>query len=895
MHAEAQSFAEIMESDKYIIVPFFQRKYVWEKKNWEDLLDNLRHEGNSHFLGSTIFKHSTNSHGKLIWSVIDGQQRLTTLSILFDACCKCLVKCNEQNQEYDHIRKQFLFHYEDGALALKFKHSRADRGAYEKVICGQTQYELFDQKQTPRIIECAEFFANELAMHPDDAKKFYDILTRHDYKILVNILLESGDKEQAIFDTINSAGVRLTAADTIKNLLFQRMIDLAGESGRSEIEQMHDEFWDAIFNREYQEYWYRIHSQGRINRSTLEMFLHNVAVVEGFYDPNKHSTSDLSECYKDFISKLALHELKEFVKKVAKYANCYRKFFWDEDVDHPYQYSFNDVHGKILNVLRELDTSTFDPLILKLVYENPPSADGIMADNLRQALERIVQYVLLHVVCGESTKNFNKECAMAISGDKPLDEYLQEKVAVGKISNGMVRLGLRSVKNRVARCILFWLELKWLAQHNVVVEKLVFNPKKLTLEHMMPQRWEEKWPVTQPSAVNPETGDNIAGLEAEQARAAAVYEIGNMTLLNNKLNSEISNDSIYDKIEGHNGNLGVAALAQMHYTLDVVNDIKDNDYLWNEKMIRDRTNELTEEFLATWGAGEAQHAESAEASHMASSSAASHEILSQSNDVAGISQTLAMPEPALPDTQLKIGKIAKTIFPVLFAENKITDEDIEFLTSDAGHLCFKTTGKVLKETSGDIDADAKDAHGKKRFYSNIVLSYSGKQYLLTREWFEKGKAPLMAWITNHGVSQDHVLALCMPKTATSKVLDKYDADMQSLMADLRAGKIKAKMSEGRFAMEEDRYDKVAAGKVDREWVLLTRGQLKRSVGIKTVRLYKFDGTLKPKVYMRWEVVSVGLEGEDSNGDSCECDVVNVPDGFKPESIVIHLGKKLDEV
>ena len=109
-----------------------------------------------------------------------------------------------------------------------------------------------------------------------------------------------------------------------------------------------------------------------------------------------------------------------------------------------------------------------------------------------------------------------------------------------------------------------------------------------------------------------------------------------------------------------------------------------------------------------------------------------------------------------------------------------------------------------------------------------------------------------------------------------------------LVNDLNAGKIRAKIAEGRFVMEEDRYDRVEAGKEDREWVLLSRGQLKRSVGIKTVRLYRFDGTLKPKKYMRWEVTSVNLDSAD--GD--ECDATRIPPGFWPETIVIHLGKRL---
>ena len=895
MKAEAQSFASIM-ANKYIEVPFFQREYVWEEKNWRDLIDNLLDVDDTHFLGSVILKLRGTRDGVAEWSIIDGQQRLTTLSLLFDICCKVLQQIN--HEFYEEKRKEMLFiktqapNGQGMALVPKLRHSETDRGAFETCVLGHSSHPL----RSKGVLECHEWFKNHFVQNEadaiEDARRIFNLLTDWQRPILVGIELHESDNEQSIFDTINSAGVRLTAADTIKNHLFQRLLDLSGNEHVDEVVGVYEQFWKMTFSdsSETLNYWSSEFSQGRINRTAQEILLHCVAVVEGFYDPNRHSTNELATCYKEHIDNIdSASVLRDFAENIACYAKRYRDFFGS--VADGYLYQFNDVCGKTLNILRSCDTSTFDPLILKLLTDHPPAEDGTISEELRKGLDAIAQYVLLHVVCGESTKNFNKECSMAIAGTKTLAEHLVEKVSEGRISDEGVRSGLKRMKhNTIARCILFWLELKRRSHQFSDINAL--HDTTMSLEHIMPQKWMEFWPVSMPPVVDAETGVVLNRPDVAELRKCAVYEIGNMALVNQKLNTSIRNRAIREKVLGNGPRKPGLGASDMLYTKDVVGLVTGNNFLWNEKTIRDRTNKLTEEFLETWGAGEVQHVESAETLHAVSSPAVSPEILPQSNDVAGTSQMLAMPESALSDTQLKIGKIAKTIFPVLFAENKITDEDIEFLTSDAGHLCFKTTGKVLKETSGDIDADAKDAHGKKRFYSNIVLSYGGKQYLLTREWFEKGKAPLMAWITNHGVSQDHVLALCMPKTATSKVLDKYDADMQSLMADLRAGKIKAKMSEGRFAMEEDRYDKVAAGKVDREWVLLTRGQLKRSVGIKTVRLYKFDGTLKPKVYMRWEVVSVGLEGEDSNGDSCECDVVNVPDGFKPESIVIHLGKRI---
>ena len=116
----------------------------------------------------------------------------------------------------------------------------------------------------------------------------------------------------------------------------------------------------------------------------------------------------------------------------------------------------------------------------------------------------------------------------------------------------------------------------------------------------------------------------------------------------------------------------------------------------------------------------------------------------------------------------------------------------------------------------------------------------------------------------------------------------YKMEIMQMINDLNSGKIRGKLSEGRFAMEDYRYDKVAEGMKDREWLLLSRGNLKRSIGIKTVRLYRDDGTMKPKIYMRWEVKAVKLVDANEN----ECDATNVPPGFWPENILIRLGKRL---
>lgn len=141
MKAKEKPFSFI-SVQQFIEIPFFQRGYVWQESNWEELLDNLLDKNNSHFLGSIIMKSLPPQAGEISrYSLIDGQQRLTTLSILTKACYERLIQIQgldeETLQSIEANRKSHLLckvktrpvQYE-----LKIRHSNVDRPFFEKVI-----------------------------------------------------------------------------------------------------------------------------------------------------------------------------------------------------------------------------------------------------------------------------------------------------------------------------------------------------------------------------------------------------------------------------------------------------------------------------------------------------------------------------------------------------------------------------------------------------------------------------------------------------------------------------------------------------------------------------------------------------------------------------------------
>ena len=136
MKAEVQSFFGIVGSTgsaRVLKIPFFQREYVWNEENWDPLLDDLLDTENDHFLGSIIIKPEPEGFGPRIWNVIDGQQRLTTLSVLLKVCGEKILSepgLSEGRKNYysKKVADALFVSTEDGEL-IKISHSKIDRGA----------------------------------------------------------------------------------------------------------------------------------------------------------------------------------------------------------------------------------------------------------------------------------------------------------------------------------------------------------------------------------------------------------------------------------------------------------------------------------------------------------------------------------------------------------------------------------------------------------------------------------------------------------------------------------------------------------------------------------------------------------------------------------------------
>jgi len=597
MKAEAMSLT-FLGNEGVVKIPFFQRGYVWDKRNWDDLIEDLYDKTKNPFLGSLILKQLEKQTGKTKEVlVIDGQQRLTTLSILLKALYDSFAddvkqNCKSSISSYLYYKKQQT----DKELHIKINHSQLDSQYYDKVINSKISQEELDKivvaddsnKITSRdnkILQCYKFFIEQLKLKKADEKEWlFNSLLDTENKILVIIDLSESDDEQAIFDTINSAGVRLSGADIIKNALFQRALDLMEK--QDDVLKLYKDNWDSIFSCDDDSklFWDTPRSTGRLMRDNIEILLHSIAVIKNFFDPDKHTLSDLSKLYKDYISSLDKTSLVHFINEISDYAKLYRENIMSFDRSSLFSYENN--HQRLFHILDVCEISTFHPFILLLFYKFKDNEE-----ELNKKFLLLEKYIIRRMITKKETKSYNKTCKDFIKDYSLIDTKAIE------IDNIDVLSSLENITNKNASLLLFWIELyRRHIDTKQSIKELKYN---YSLEHIMPQKWEEYW-----SAITVYDNNSQAIQNKEQAKSTrlkAIYSIGNMTLLNSRLNTSLRNYQFNKKIEGEGKKKGIRNYSELSITKDdIVTPYEKGNITWDERNIFKRTKDLGKEILNIW-------------------------------------------------------------------------------------------------------------------------------------------------------------------------------------------------------------------------------------------------------------------------------------------------------
>jgi len=752
-----------ISGNKRFVIPFFQRKYVWNNENWEDLWEALMSDDETNFLGSLILKDNGNKDDINEFSVIDGQQRLTTLSILIRAINDGFLNCNGTDPTVlDEDVKKSLFNIsekwidgpdgkpiKDTSYSIKLINSNFDKKYYDDVINGlhkadYTNYIPYDENN-PRVISCYAYFMDKIitAVNNNEHSKLQGNLINKlkvdGRKSLVVITIGENDHEQEIFDTINSAGVRLTSSDIIKNNLFNALVSLykanplTKDKALDKTKDIYDKTWletfekdESIVNR-----WLSKTSKGRRERTYLELFLQSYAIIKKIYNPTEkgQKLEKLSDYYKQHVKEFALNDTIDFINNICEYAVLYKQYFIElkEDIllhglkfkDEELSDDENEIKH-IIQMIAFMETNTFDAYILSIIH------DGV---DIQKKLKELETYIMRNYISQQNTdKNYNKESFEIMFNPEHDIKYFLD---TNGLNDSKMLDSIKNIKNDPAKLVLMWAEMYMTFEANSDNDLIKAVKDSYQLEHVLPQNSkEDKWPVdylTVDDAGNELSDDakernhNEALFEQNQIK----YEIGNMTLLTSKKNAEFQNESFENKKNGYKNKRNKFIEGYKKCSKLMITSYVNEADVWDKEAIDERTNIIYDYIVnKLWPVDKSIFTNTI-------SKTVSNDF--DINDESTFSN-------------IKVGKLAYNLISDLMSKNKLTDDEIQkLITKEYCRTNFKQiVYPILAYNKTDNMGDSDHI----RYYKDPV-QYHDCTYFISHEWFENSRSDLVNWYKQH--------------------------------------------------------------------------------------------------------------------------------------------------
>ena len=572
MDAGTKQLADILNGNRILEVPYYQRSYVWKEDQWSRFISDMEYitsTGQDYFLGSIILKQQPTGISQFdLQSIIDGQQRFTTFALFFKSLCL-------KTDDMETFDSKFTVRDRKAkARLLAIRHSINDRKDFEALM-GLDEDVPYSCEVRSNIIDCYNFFQENI--NPE--KLDVDVLLNH--VIFIGISLQQGEDEQVIFDTINSLGVRLTTGELLKNYFFT-------ESTREEYEEL----WMPIFekDRELANYWDSEVVSGRLKRANIDFFFTAYLNIK-IQDPGIKVSADhkiryrrsegLFNNYKDLISTYNLNK-KDMIYDILEYAMIYHENI-NPDI------AKGDIPGtpgieRINFLIFVLEYTAIVPYVLYLL-KNVSDVEE------RNAMFGYIEsYILRRLICRSDNKNYSDLFSenlilRQVKTLEALKDYIENKEdgqALALPRDNQVFKACHNYKyaNKKALAILYLLET--IIREGKPHATKLYPFEKYTLEHIMPRSWKENWPLHAPTT--------------EDEREDAIYCLGNLAMLPSKLNTSISNASWAEKKKGKGRNLGMS-----HYAADIeslAEVIAKSE--WNEEAISERADWIAEKANEIW-------------------------------------------------------------------------------------------------------------------------------------------------------------------------------------------------------------------------------------------------------------------------------------------------------
>lgn len=613
-------------------IPVFQRHYVWNEQDqlmplWEDFLNKYNEREsdsklNPHYTGSIVlYQENTTTSTVSTYSVIDGQQRLTTFQIFIAAFREVSRKLLDNESLITELDK-FLFNeksfgdknYEK--QKFKLEPTKFNKDIFNTII--ENTYDKVDElliqpvlheygygprtyrneaKRRSRMLTAYLFFYDKMLDFLTNAEgELEEVITRfllvlkRDFQF-VEIGLTPHDDPQMIFETMNGRGASLTETDLIRNYIFMR-----ANSNQENLDEIYEEYWDEFDDPRADFKWHDKTSRGRYYQSYLQFFMIDYLTLklqtEIRYDQVFYN-------YKYFIINHATFEKVEAeLQELNRYSKVYKK------LARP---AGDTALDRLALRLLDMGITTVYPLILYVEGDSE-----ISFENKNKIYQYLDSYLTRRFLCGYTTKNYNnvfldylkfvtqnkdaeafKELLKSKTSDTnlwPTDNILLEKLIDRPI--------YREEKNKSKSIANILLEVEH-AIRGAKQERVRFENNGLTIEHLLPQRWFEFWPLDGEAVSEEDFTISVHAVMTEEDkdgkfhkienRNRMLHTIGNLTVLTSSLNPSVSNSSFTEKKQEIANHSTVRLNTYFNDKVD-----------WNEEEIRTRSQYLFEQIREIW-------------------------------------------------------------------------------------------------------------------------------------------------------------------------------------------------------------------------------------------------------------------------------------------------------
>jgi predicted transport protein len=555
MKAIDRPFANIINGTTQFVIPVFQRDYTWTEQQCAQLWSDVLHaaDGNDsrgHFLGSIVYVATGDSSaGFTRWLLIDGQQRLTTLTLLLTALRDHIRKTGWSGDEDGPTAKRINAYFlknvqEEGAREQKLVLRRHDHATLTAIIDG---VELPDAR-SERVKENYESFRERLTgVDPADVYRGVGRL------VVVDVALDrQTDDAQLIFESLNSTGVDLSQSDLIRNYILMRL---------PEKEQTH------LYNT----YWSNIEALFRGSEPTFDAFARDyVALMTQASKQEK--ASEVYYAFRRFFPELQkrLGELDQVLADILRYARYYAAFSLGRGVD-------GLLAEQLGRVRRLVDVPA--TLIMQL-YDRFDRSKTLTESQFVEALSLMESYVLRRAICGFQTRGYWQvfaNLAYRIGQREPLIDL--------KVEFARLRESYRFPQNDEFQRHLTEADLYGLRVCRHLLERLEnydtkepSDTKSYSIEHIMPQN------ERIPSPWRKMLGENW-----KQVHSTWLHRLGNLTLTG--YNSKYS-DQPFDKKKSIKGGFSESSIR--------LNKFVREQAVWTESEIETRGKVLARTSLKVW-------------------------------------------------------------------------------------------------------------------------------------------------------------------------------------------------------------------------------------------------------------------------------------------------------